>query len=273
VEPTNLEQTDKVERIPNSAEDLTRRQWILRLSEFVALAGVSGLVPEAAASLAAQQAGRTNSVALPLGLYEPSQDHLVHALSSGGRDWTPPPGSETEYTLPSSAPYEPLFFPPEDFKVVTRMIEVLLGKVEPAAVSQAAQWFDFWLHAAPGVRAAAQQLDPMHRALAVAFYGEDAVRELETAHPDAVARVGVRALRDLASKLYGRDFLQLTEAEQTELVTTASKAEAGTSVRKFFDLIRAETVRGYYTSAEGLKELDYRGNAYYGDSPGCESKS
>jgi len=268
-----LEQTDKDERIPNSANDLTRRQWILRLGEFVALAGVSGLVPEVAASLAAQQAGQASSFALPPGLYEPSQDHLVHALSSGGRDWAPPPGSETEYALPGSAPYEPLFFPPEEFKVVTRMIEVLLGKVEPVAVPQAAQWFDLWLHAAPGVRAAAQQLDPRHRALTVAFYGENAVRELETAHPDAVALVGIRALSDLSSKLYGRDFLHLTDAEQTELVTTASKAEVGTPVRKFFELTRAEAIRGYYTSAEGLKELDYRGNAYYGDSPGCESKS
>jgi len=255
------------------AEGLTRRHWILRLGEFVVLVGVRGLVPEAATSLAVQQPGQASSFTLPLGLFEPSQDHLVHALASGGRNWTPPPGSETEYGLSSAAPYEPQFFPPEDFKVATRTIEVLLGKVDPAALSEAAQWFDLWLHSTPGVRAAAQQLDTMHRVLAVAFYGENAVHELETAYPDAVARDGIRALRDLSGKMYGRDFLQLTDAEQTALVMTASKAEAGTSVRKFFELTRAEAIRGYYTSAAGLKELDYRGNAYYGDSPGCESKS
>jgi hypothetical protein len=44
-------------------------------------------------------------------------------------------------------------------------------------------------------------------------------------------------------------------------------------MRKFFEITRAQAVRGYYTSAAGLEELDYKGNAYYGDSPGCETKS
>ena len=262
--------SDDCKRLFDSADDLTRRQWILQLGEFIALAGVSGLVPEMGASLA-QQAGEAKAVALPPGLYRPSQDHLLHALSSGGKNWTPPAGSETEYAPPSSLPYQPQFFSLEDFRIVVRLVEVLLGKVRPSASSQAAQWFDLWLFCAPAVRAAAQQLDPMHRALASAFYGESAVRELETAHPDTVARSGIRALRDLSSKLYGRDFLQLAEAEQFELLRTTSKAEPESSVHKFFELIRIEAIRGYYTSAEGLEELDYRGNAYYGQCPGCET--
>ena len=36
--------------------------------------------------------------------------------------------------------------------------------------------------------------------------------------------------------------------------------------------IRREAVRGYFTSQAGLKELDYKGNAFYGACPGCESK-
>ena len=113
----------------------------------------------------------------------------------------------------------------------------------------------------------------MHRVLASAFYGESVVHELETAHPDTVARLGIRALRDLASRLYDRDFLQLVEAEQFELLRTIAKAEPKAPAQKFFELIRIEAIRGYYTSAEGLEELDYRGNAYYGQCPGCETKS
>jgi len=256
----------------DSADDLTRRQWILQLGEFMALAGVSGLVPEMGAS-PAQQAGEAKALALPPGLYVSSPDHLTHALSSGGKSWTPPAGSETEYALPSSLPYQPQYFSLEDFRIVVRLVEVLLGKVSPTSSSQAAQWFDLWLFSAPAVRAAAQRLDPMQRALASAYYGESAVRELETAHPDAVAREGLRALRDLSSKQYGRDFLQLTEAEQFDLMKTTSTAEPETSVRKFLELIRIEAIRGYYTSAEGLEELNYRGNAYYGECPGCETKS
>lgn len=256
----------------DSRDDLTRRQWILRLGELVALAGVSGVVPKIRASLAAQQAEQSGAIALPPGLYEPSQDHLVHALSGGGGNWTSPPGAETEYARRSSA-HEPQFFEADDFRVVARMIEVLLGKVDPAASAEAAQWFDLWLSTVPAVRTAAQQLDPMHRALAVAFFGENEVHELESGHPDAVGRVGIRALRNLSRTLYTGDFLQLSEDEQVELLRTAAKAEPGTEEHKFYELIRREAIRGYYTSAEGLKDLDYRGNAYYGDCPGCERKT
>jgi len=253
----------------HSPDDLTRRQWILRLGEFVALAGVSGLVPEVEAAFAAHPAEPSKLTALPPGLYEPSQDHLVHALSSGGREWTPPAGAETEFTVPAAVAPEPQFFEADDFRAVIRIIEVLLGKVDSAASLEAARWFDQWLASVPAVRTAAQQLDPMHRALAVAYYGETEVRELETAHPDAVGRTGIRALRNSSHTFYQRDFLELTEAEQFELLMTASKAEARTEDHKFFELIRREAIRGYYTSAEGLKELDYRGNAFYGEFPGC----
>jgi Gluconate 2-dehydrogenase subunit 3 len=263
--------SDDSKRRFDSADDLTRRQWILQLGELVTLAGVSGLVPEMGASLA-QQAEEAKSIALPPGLYRPSQDHLTHALSSGGKSWIPPEGSETEYAPHGSLPYQPQYFSLEDFRVVVRLVEVLLGTVTPSASSQAAQWFDLWLFSAPAVRAAAQQLDPMHRALASAFYGESSVRTLETDHPETVARVGIGALRDLSSRAYDRDFLQLAEAEQFELLRTAAKAHQETSVHKFFELIRIEAIRGYYTSAEGLEELDYRGNAYYGQCPGCETK-
>jgi hypothetical protein len=186
---------DDPKRSFDSPDDLTRRQWILRLGEFVALAGVSGLAPEVAAVFAAQLAEQSKLKALPPGLYEPSQDHLVHVLSSSGKKWTPPAGAETEFALPTAVADQPQFFEADDFKAVTRIIEVLLGKVDSAASLEAARWFD--------------------------------------------------------------------------LLMTASKADAGTEERKFFELIRREAIRGYFTSAEGLKELDYRGNAYYGECPGC----
>ena len=63
-----------------------------------------------------------------------------------------------------------------------------------------------------------------------------------------------------------------TADEQAELLVTTSKADPGTAERKFYELARTEAIRGYYTTAAGLNELDYRGNAYYGDCPGCEGK-
>ena len=212
-------------------------------------------------------------MALPPGLYDASAENLVHALSSGGMKWSPPPGSETDYVQPNSLPFQPQFFSVEEFRVVTRFVEILLGNADATALSQATQWFDQWLYSAAGVRAAAQRLDQLHRLLAVAVNGEESVRDLETSDPQSVARAGFAALHDLSLQAYGREFLQLTSSQQIGLLTSSGTDQPGNPLRKFFEITRAQAVRGYYTSAAGLKELDYKGNAYYGDSPGCEAKS
>jgi len=258
----------------SQADQLSRRQWLLRLGETVVLAGVSGLVPESAAALLGkgQDAPRT-AVALPPGLYEASPEHLVHALSSGGNKLSSPPGSETDYVQPNSFPFQPQFFSLEEFRVVTRFVEILFGNADATALSQAAQWFDQWLYSAAGVRAAAQHLDPLHRLLAVAVNGEESVHDLETADPQSVGRAGLDALHNLSLQAHGQEFLQLTASQQIDLVTSAGLAQPGNPLRKFFEITRVQAVRGYYTSAAGLEELDYKGNAFYGDSPGCQAKS
>jgi hypothetical protein len=173
----------------------------------------------------------------------------------------------------SGRPYQPLFFSADEFRVVTRFVEILLGNVDSAALSQAAQWFDFWLHSASGIREAARQLDPLHRALAVAVNGEASVRELETADPQAVARAGLVALRDLSMQKHGREFMRIENTQQVELLVSAGAAEAGNPLRRLYEIVRPEAIRAYYTTAAGLDELDYKGNAYYSESPGCEPKS
>jgi hypothetical protein len=256
------------------ADDPSRRQWLLRLGEMVVLAGVSGLVPESAAALleTGQEASLPAS-SLPPGLYHASPEHLVHALSSGSKKWSPPSGSETEYVPPDSLPFQPQFFSVEEFRIVTRFVEILLGDADATASSQVTRWLDQWLYSSAGVRAAARHLDPLHRVLAVAVNGEESVRDLETADPQSLARAGLAALHALSLQAHGQEFLQLTDLQQIDLLTSGDTAQPGKPLREFFEITRAQTVRGYYTSAAGLEELDYKGNAYYGDSPGCETKS
>lgn len=269
---------EELQPIPSASlsadDDLSRRQWLLRLGEMVVLAGVSGLVPESASALlrVAQDIAPA-AAALPPGLYDASPEHLVHALSSAGKKWSPPVGSETDYVQPGLHPYRPQFFSADEFRIINRFVEILLGEGDATALSQAAQWFDQWLHSAAGVREAARHLDPMHRALAVAVNGEASVRELENADPQLAARAGLAALREFSFHAHGREFLQLDAPQQIALLTSAGTAEARNPLRKFFEIARTEVVRGYYTTAAGLDELDYKGNAYYADSPGCEEKS
>jgi hypothetical protein len=250
-----------------SSDEITRRQWLLRLGEMVVLTGVSGLVPE---SVQAQLSHKQEDLAaLPPGLYGPSAGHLMHALQSSGKLVAAPPGSETEYAQPFSGASRPQFFSKDEFRVITRVVEIVLGRVEPNALSQTTEWLDLWLHSAAGVQDAAQHLDPLHRALAVAYYGEEPVRELETANPQAVAHEGLSALHVLAVENHCRGFLELTEAQQVDLVNSAGAPRQNGALRKFLGVMRSQAIRGYYTSAEGLKELGYQGNAYYPECPGC----
>jgi Gluconate 2-dehydrogenase subunit 3 len=243
-----------------TAEELTRRRWFLRLGEMAALAGISGLVPEIAAGLLCAEQEQAE---LPLGLHVASAPHLMQALSAHS------PGSEGDHAQPGSSPFQPRFFSQEEFRIVTRLVEIVLGKVDPGAFAQTTQWLDLCFHSASEVREAAQHLDPLHRALAVAYYGEAPVRDLETADPQAVARDGMVALRQLSVEKYGRGFLELSEPQQIELVGLRATSRSNRAVQNLFEITRREAIRGYYTSAAGLRELNYKGNAYYLDCPGC----
>ena len=80
-------------------DSLSRREWLLNLGSTIALAGFRG-VP----SLSIQDF----SVApLPPGLFQPSLDHLNHAMSSEGLFFPAPAGSQTEYSRPRSGPFVP----------------------------------------------------------------------------------------------------------------------------------------------------------------------
>lgn len=250
-------------------DDFTRRQWLLRLGEMVVLAGVSGLVPETV--MAQLGEGHHTAAGLPPGLYTPSAEHLVHALQSAGKHYSAPTGSEIEYAQLNSHPFHPQFFSPDEFRIVTRFVEIVLGKMHPDALSQTTQWLDLWLDSSAGVLEAAQHLAPLHRVLAVAYFGEPSVRDLETANPQAVAHAGITALHDLSVARYGHPFLALPEPQQVELVASTLTGKPDSPLGKFFETMRNEAIRGYYTSAEGLKELDYQGNSYNPICPGCEA--
>ena len=233
-----------------------------------ALAGVSGMIPDLPSTLAGPE--EHQNAALPPGLFYPSQEHLSDAFGDAGGIHTFPPGSETEYVRASSGPFHPQFFSDEELKVITRVIAILLGNGDARALTQAVGWLDLYLHSAAAVREAAHNLDSSHRALAVAYSGESVVRELETASPETVVRSGIAALQRLSVEQWGYGFLSIDDSRATKLVSIISAEKSDSPLRRFYEVTRTEAVRGYYTSAEGLKELDYKGNRYYTVCPGCD---
>jgi hypothetical protein len=67
------------------------------------------------------------------------------------------------------------------------------------------------------------------------------------------------------------NFASLRPGEQTALVMAMSETKVDTPSGRFFTLLKTETIKGFYTSRAGLKELDFKGNAFYARSPGCST--
>ena len=265
-----------------AAPGVTRREWLLSLGSAVILSGFRGLPLEGA-----QEAhGSGTPLPLPPGLYQPSLDHLTHALASEGPFVSAPAGAETEYVRPHAGSFVPRGMAPKDFAVVRRLVEITLGEDLRTAGDQrdagavasihdeVAEWIDLVIASAPAVRRAAGNLSAEQRALAVAYFGsEEPVLHLEKFEPERICREGLFWLAEESHRRFAKEFLDVHAAKQAELVESMSDLRPDRSVTnagtRFFAFMKEEAIRGFYTSRLGLKELDYRGNSFYGESPGC----
>jgi len=229
------------------------------------------------------------AAALPPGLYTPSIDRVTHALNSDGPFFPIPPGAETEFVRPRTSPFVPQAFMADEFCVIRRLVEIILGEdlrtmaqkiagAPDTIYDEVAEWIDLVVYSAPRVRSAARDLTPEERALAVAYFTrEEPVRELETYEPEKACRDGLAWLQQESQSRYARSFTDIPVGEQLGLVASfsdnrpdRSRTHAGT---RFFDFLKAESARGFYTSRFGLKELNHAGNSFYGQSPGCQQRS
>ena len=254
---------------PSPESGVSRREWLMNFGSAVVLSGFRGIPgrwtqqPPAAAA------------ALPPGLYQPSLDHLNHALNSEGSFFPVPAGTETEYVRPRSGPFVPQAFSPEEYRLVRRLVEMLLGEENQTAhtYDEVAEWIDLVVSSAAGTRAAARKLTPELRALAVAYFGdEEPVRMLETFAPDEICKEGFAWLEEASRERTGKGFLEADRAVQVELVRSVGDSEPARSSNhpgaRLFDFLKPESIRGFYTSRAGLEELGYT-RSFYGSSPGC----
>lgn len=145
---------------------------------------------------------------------------------------------------PDSAPparqanYQPSYFSPSEY----RTIDVLTGLIIPKDESPGAQ--------EAGV---SEFIDFM------AAHGEKQIQQ--------PMRDGLRWLDSAANQTHGSSFTGLSSDQQAEILKRMSQRNAGGHA--FFRLIRRYTVMGYYTSAIGMKELDFPGLRLYTESPAC----
>ncbi|MEJ2008361.1 MAG: gluconate 2-dehydrogenase subunit 3 family protein, partial [Acidobacteriota bacterium] len=73
--------------------------------------------------------------------------------------------------------------------------------------------------------------------------------------------------------LHQREFIELNENQQMAILDIMSDDRADKGAEddgtRFFRLLKDNIISGFYTSRAGLKELDYKGNRFYAESPGC----
>jgi hypothetical protein len=217
-----------------SQGDLSRRSWFLRL-------GGAAMLHEIGPARGVAAEGRP----LPPGLYEPSLQHLAHSLNAASR--------------PVTIESAPRYFGAGDFSIIQTLAARILGEeVSHPVIAEIAGWLDLIAGRAAETRAAALALPAAHRRLAVDYYGEEAVRELESEDPQAVCRDGLAALKQ-------NGFAAMDPEAQI-----AHLAELERAKDRFLIWMKSRTLDGFYTSQQGLQELDYKGNAFYAESPGCD---
>lgn len=277
------------ERPAKSKQEFSRRQWLLQLGEAAFVFGFSGSAADVEASAASALSLLAPEVkTLPPGLYDPSSEHMARALIRDERYVQIPSGSETDYVKPRQGPFQPRFFTPAEFAVVERLTQLMLGHSSGTSreisaeenqriSAEVAEWIDLVVSNATAVREAARRLAPEHKALAVRYYGADAVERLESADPQKTCREGLEWLDRESHQLHAGAFLSLEESQQLQILDAISDAALDPAREspgtRLFAFLKRETVRGFYTSRVGLKELDYKGNAFYVECPGCTGKT
>ena len=151
----------------------------------------------------------------------------------------------SQETAAQSGPYEPLFFNRTDYSTVRELAALIIPTDETPGAREARveEWIDFILSQSEAPR-------------------------------QAVYRQGMTYLEDLCRERHAKPFEELSTSEQTEILGAISdevpETEENRAGLTFFRALKHDTIVGFYTSEIGLKELDYKGNMFYSDCPGCD---
>lgn len=144
-------------------------------------------------------------------------------------------GPATQVPVPS----KPTFFQPEEFRTIEAMSEQIIPRSDT-----------------PGAKDAGVAL----------LIDKAIVADPTLTHP---FRAGIADLNAAAITGYGAPFPDLTDQQQIMVLTPLS-LDTGSSLGKFFAMVKDMTVDAYYKTEAGLKtELGWHGNTYLPSFPGC----
>jgi hypothetical protein len=136
---------------------------------------------------------------------------------------------------PGDSSYRPRFFADAEFQTVARLASLTIPSDETPGAREARveEWIDFLL----------SESDEARRRL----------------YRDGLARLGT-----LCQERHAESFLKLPEAAQVQVLQQLSEAQAA-----FFQALKEDVVFGFYTSEIGLSELQWGGQTFHAECPGC----
>ena len=148
-----------------------------------------------------------------------------------------PAGEEAPQQNKPDAPYAPRFFNPAELLVISRLTDLIIPPTETpgGAAAGVPQYIDLVVNEDPKLQGIFQE--------------------------------GLPRLDKISESRFATSaFLQLSEAQQVEILTSLSQAAENDAA--FFNAIKSLTADGYYTSRIGLvQELGYDGNTYLAAFP------
>ena len=166
-------------------------------------------------------------------------------------------------TQTSAGPYKPLFFSPQQYRMVEHLAEIIIPADDAPGAKEAgvAEFIDFMV--ANRVPVIAQR-DVRST--------EDAIQMGTEAQNQFVS--GLDWMNARSKSEFGHDFLDCSpEQQQSLLEELAYKAKFKPTTeggREFFRLMRDYTVVGYYTTKIGLESIGYPGlRLFWPAMPGC----
>jgi len=163
----------------------------------------------------------------------------------------------------SATSYKPLFFSPQQYRMVEHLAELIIPEDETPGAKQAgvAEFIDFMVanRVAVGTSRDIRSTD-------------DAIEAGNEAQNRFLA--GLEWMNARSRSEFTRDFMDCTPEQQNslleELAYKAKFTPTTESGRAFFQMIRDYTVVGYYTTKIGLESLGYPGlRAVWPSMPGC----
>ncbi len=166
-------------------------------------------------------------------------DRHLHGSGAQGKD------DAREIAAKQTWPYEPVFFSRAEYSAVGELAALVIptDATPGAREARVEEWIDFILSQSEAPR-------------------------------QEVYRQGMAFLENLCRGRHAKRFEQLSKGEQAEILRSISddvpETEENRAGVAFFRALKHDTIVGFYTSEIGLKELDYKGNTFYSECPGCD---